>query len=68
MSFEKRVLAVVRKVLVAVPEYSAEFMNGSLFVRCSVGDAVRLETALLKELRCGIILSRLGDESAYDFI
>jgi hypothetical protein len=68
MSFEKRVLGKVREVLSAVPEYSAEFVNGSLFVACSVADAVRLETALLKELRCGIILSRVGDESSFDFV
>lgn len=68
MSFEKRVLVVVRKVMAAVPSYSAEFVNGSLFVQCTVREAVKLETALLKELRCGIILSRIDGESAFDFI
>jgi hypothetical protein len=43
-------------------------VNGSLFVECSVAEAVRLETALLSELHCGIILSRVGDESAFDFV
>lgn len=68
MSFEKRVLSVVRKAFVAVPEYSAEFVNGSLFVQCTVPEAVKLETALLKEMRCGIILSRMDGESAFDFV
>lgn len=68
MSFEKRVLVKVREVFADVSSYSAEFVNGSLFVECSVAEAVRLETALLKELHCGIILSRVGDESAFDFV
>jgi hypothetical protein len=68
MGFESVVLAKVREVLVAVPSYQANFVNGTLFVECSVRDAVRLETALLEKLRCGIILSRVGDESAFDFV
>ena len=68
MGFEKKVLNTVREVFSDVAEYSAEFVNGSLFVACSVADAVRLETALLKEVRCGIILSRVGDESSFDFV
>ena len=68
MSFEKVVFAEVRKVLADVSSYSAEFVNGTLFVECSVKEAVKLETALLKKLRCGIILSRVGDESSFDFV
>jgi hypothetical protein len=68
MSFEKVVLATVREVLVDVPSYAANFMNGSLFVECSVKEAVKLETALLAKLRCGIVLSRVGNESAFDFV
>ena len=65
MGFEKRVLSVVSETLGNVP---AEFTNGSLFVECSVPEAVRLETELLCTLKCGIILSRVGSESAYDFV
>jgi len=68
MSFEKRVLSVVREVLRELPEYSAEFMNGSLFVECPVKDAVKLETALIEKFKCGIVLSRMGSESAFDFV
>lgn len=65
MGFEKVVLAEVLEVLGEVP---ASFTNGSLFVECSIADAVRLETALLEKFDFGIILSRVGDESAYDFV
>ena len=65
MGFEKRVLNVVAKV---VGEGKAEFTNGTLFVECSVPEAVRIESALLEYVDCGIILSRVGDESAYDFV
>jgi hypothetical protein len=68
MSFEKVVFAEVRKVLADVSSYSAEFVNGTLFVECSVEKAVKLETALLNKLGCGIILSRVGGESAFDFV
>ena len=65
MSFEKRVLLNVVATLGPVP---AKFTNGSLFVECTVPEAVRLETQLLKTMQCGIILSRVGNESAFDFI
>lgn len=65
MSFEKRVLDEVKTLLGDVP---ASFTCGSLFVECAVAEAIRLETALLKSLRCGIIISRVGPETAYDFV
>jgi hypothetical protein len=64
MGFEKKVLDVVSKIV----DGAAEFTNGTLFVECSIPEAVRIETALLKEVRCGIILSRVGDESSFDFV
>jgi hypothetical protein len=66
MGFEKVVLAEVAKVVKA--DNKASFTNGTLFVECSVPEAVKIETALLKIVNCGIILSRVGDESAYDFV
>jgi hypothetical protein len=65
MSFEKSVLSVVSKTLGSVP---AAFTCGTLFVECSVPEAVKLETELLCTLKCGIILSRVGSESSYDFV
>lgn len=65
MGFEKVVLGYVAEV---VGEGKAEFTNGTLFVECSVADAVKIESELLDRLSCGIILSRVGDESAYDFV
>lgn len=65
MGFEKKVLAVVEKTLGAVP---ASFTCGSLFVECSVREAIRLETELICEMKCGIIISRVGSETAYDFV
>jgi hypothetical protein len=65
MGFEKRVLGQVAKV---VGEGKAAFTNGTLFVECTVPEAVRIETVLLEYVDCGIILSRVGDESAFDFV
>lgn len=63
--FESKVLNTVKEVL---GEVTASFTCGCLFVECSVPEGVKLETALLKEMKCGIILSRIGGESAYDFV
>jgi hypothetical protein len=66
MGFEKVVLAEVAKVIKA--DDKASFTSGTLFVECSVAEAVKIETALLKKFQCGIVLSRIGDESAFDFV
>jgi hypothetical protein len=66
MGFEKRVLTVVEDELGR--SRSAQFTSGTLFVDCTVPEAVRLETRLLESFHTGIILSRVGDESAFDFV
>lgn len=66
MGFEKVVLAEVSKVMGS--EKTAAFFQGTLFVDCTVSEAVKLETALLKIVNCGIILSRVGNESSFDFV
>ena len=66
MGFEKRVLAVVEQTLGTAG--SAEFVCGTLFVGCTVPEAVQLETALLNTFKAGIVLSRVGNESAFDFV
>lgn len=66
MGFEKVVLAEVANVLKS--DNKASFTNGTLFVECSIAEAVKIETALIENLRCAIIFSRVGDESSYDFI
>jgi hypothetical protein len=66
MGFEKVVLNEVAKVLKS--DSAASFTCGTLFVECSVAEAVKIETALLKKFQCGIVLSRIGDESAFDFV
>ena len=65
MGFEKKVLEVVEDTLGNVP---ASFTNGTLFVECTVPEAVKVESALLEYVDCGIILSRVGDESSFDFV
>ena len=63
--FESKVLEIVKST--ASVDF-AEFFSGTLFVKCSVPEAVRLETAFIKALGAGVILSRVGDESAFDFV
>ena len=66
MGFEKTVLVEVANVL--KEDRKASFTNGTLFVECSIADAVKIETALLKIVNCGVMLSRVGEETAYDFV
>jgi hypothetical protein len=65
MSFEKSVLA---KVATIVGTNDARFFCGTLFVRCSAKEAVKIESKLLENANFGVILSRIGDESAFDFV
>lgn len=66
MGFETVVLAKVAKVLGT--DNRASFTSGTLFVECTVPEAIKIESTLLKALNCGIILSRMGNESSFDFI
>ena len=67
MGFDTKVLDEVATVLGR--ERAASFTNGTMFVDCTVSEAVKIETALLENVvTCGIILSRVGDESAFDFV
>jgi hypothetical protein len=67
MNFEQQVLTTVEQTLGTLVA-TADFFGGSLFVECTVPQAVKLKTALLNSLDCGIIMSRVGAESAFDFI
>lgn len=60
MSFEKRVLSVVSQ--------PAKFEYGTLFVECTAKEAAKLETVLIEEFKCGIIVSDTGSEFAFDFV
>lgn len=66
MGFETIVLDVVAKVLKT--DNKASFTCGTLFVECTISEAVRIETALLKIVNCGIIMNRVGNESVFDFV
>ena len=48
--------------------HRTEWVNGTLFVECTVAEAVSVETLLLDRTKMGIIMSRVGNETAYDFV
>jgi hypothetical protein len=48
--------------------HRTEWCNGTLFVECTIAEAVSVETMLLKRKIGGIIMSRVGNETAYDFV
>jgi hypothetical protein len=43
------------------------FYAGSMFVTCDAYMAAKIETALIKALNCGVIVSKVGPEYSYDF-
>lgn len=66
MGLEAVVLAKVAKVLKT--EKVAYFAYGTLFVPgVTARDAAKIETALIKELRCGVIVTPSAGEFAFDF-
>lgn len=66
MSLEKVVLAKVAKVLKT--DKVAYFAYGTLFVPgVTSREAAKIETALISELRCGIIVTPSAGEFAFDF-
>jgi len=65
MSFEKSVLEVVGNTVGI--EVFAKFEYGTLFVECTPREASKIETALLKVVNCGVIVSPVAGEFAFDF-
>lgn len=63
MGFEKKVLNVVAKVT-----EDATFQYGTLFVNCTPRQATKIETVLIEEMKCGIIVTPQGNgEFSFDF-
>ena len=59
---------VTRLAETIVPLTNIEFFNGTMFVDCSVREAIRLESALVAN-GISVIISRVGsDTTAYDFV
>jgi hypothetical protein len=66
MSFEKRVLDVVARVL--KNEQAAEFYSGTLFVDCSATEALQIGRKLEKIVTGGIdICAQCNGEYSFDF-
>ena len=47
---------------------TAHMYAGTLFVTCNAYCASKIETALIKNLKCGVIVSKVGPEYAFDFV
>lgn len=59
---------VTRLAETIVPSTNIEFFNGTMFVDCTVREAIRLESALVDN-GISVIISRVGnDTTAYDFV
>jgi hypothetical protein len=59
---------VTRLAETIVPSSNIEFFNGTMFVDCSVREAIRLESALVDSGISVIISSVDSDTTAYDFV
>lgn len=47
---------------------TATMYAGTLFVKCNSYSAAKIQTALIEKLKCGVILSKVGPETAFDFV
>jgi hypothetical protein len=70
MGLEKRVLENVRKVMntTDATNWYAEFKYGTLFVECTAKQAAKIETMLIKTIGSGVIVSKAGEEFAFDLV
>ena len=50
-----------------VDREDVNFYGGSMFVFCDSKQAAKIETALIDVLKCGVIVSKVGSEFAFDF-
>jgi len=65
MSFEKLVIELVEKNFSLV---KADFYYGTLFARCNAAEAAKLETKFLDNFGFPVIVSKVGNEFAFDFV
>lgn len=64
MSFEKQVLAKVSNITTK----HAIFVYGTLFVCCTPKEAAKIETMLIEEYKCGIIVTpQRHEDSEFSF-
>jgi hypothetical protein len=47
---------------------TATMYAGTMFVECNAYSASKIETALIKKLKCGVIVSKVGREYSFDFV
>jgi hypothetical protein len=65
MSFEKLVIELVTKTFSSV---KASFYYGTLFAKCNEAEAAKLETQFLDNFGFPVIVSKVGNEFAFDFV
>jgi hypothetical protein len=66
MGLEKVVLVEVAKVLKT--EKKASFFNGTLFADCTAKEAAKIETLLSNKFMFGVIVSKAGEDFAFDLV
>ena len=59
--------ATATEAIKQITDAEAVFYAGSLFVTCDSRTAAKIETALIEQLKCGVIVSKVGPEFAFDF-
>ena len=47
---------------------TATMYCGTLFVTCNAYSAVKIKTQLIQDLECGVQVSKVGPEYAFDFV
>jgi hypothetical protein len=69
MDIEHTAVSIVSEVVhYSDSEYVCKFCNGTMFVECTAAEAAEIETRLIEALRCGIIVSSVFPEYAFDFV
>lgn len=60
--------AAAQAAVETVTKGKAVFYAGTLFVECDSRQAAKIETALIEALKCGVVMCKIGNEAAFDFV
>ena len=69
--FADKVQTIADAVLIGIDPSDALATSvycGTLFVECNARAAAKIETLLNEAMECGVIVSKVGPEFAFDFV
>ena len=70
-AFAAKVETIASTIVLGIDPSAALDVNmyaGTLFVECGAHTAAKIKTALIEGVECGVRMSKVGHEFAFDFV